>query len=106
MHPDGLLDPVEAAEGAADAPAAPESAPDSIEPLGPSYAPTEDGGEVESSPYYVREWRGAPLFDCPGGDFHGRSHEAVESHIQKAHAPIPEPDMKTRAARAGIILGK
>lgn len=108
MHPDGLMDPVEAAEGGAQAPAAPEPTPDTVVALGPSDAPTEDGGEVEGeqSPYYLREWRGASLFKCPGGDFHGLSHGAVVRHIEKAHAPVPQPDMKTRAARAGIILGK
>jgi len=86
---------------------------------GPSDVPTEDARwrrwlmsaddapespESPESPYYLREWRGGALYGCPQRDFLTRSHEAVVTHIEKAHPRIPEPDLKTRAARAGIIL--
>jgi len=76
---------------------------------GPSDVPTEDASaddapESPESPYYLREWRGDALYGCPQRDFLTRSHEAVVTHIEKAHPRIPEPDLKTRAARAGIIL--
>jgi len=84
---------------------APDPASDTIGPLGPSEAVTEDP-DGDASPFYLREWRGGPLYGCPFGDFTGRTHQAVVRHAGDAHPRVPEPDIEQRARQAGIILAR
>ena len=82
---------------------------DATEAQGPTGAPTDEDThqalpDGQDSPFYVGIWRGADLYQCPLGDFPGRSHRAVLRHIAAAHPEPVQQDIASRARQAGIIL--
>ena len=92
-----------------DAPATRETVVDetsgTIAALGPSDAATEDI-DGDESPFYLREWRGGPLYGCPMCDFTGRTHRSILRHADEAHPKVPEPDIEQRARNAGLTLAR
>jgi len=82
--------------------ATPNTAVEPIVAPGPPSAPAEPTGDA--SEFYIREWRGESLYECPGRDFLGRSHRSIIKHIRAVHTD--DRPVEKRAHDAGIILAR